>query len=377
MSKYTVSEKIGMEQLLKESADFQVPKAGQLIDGIVIKKEKSQILVDIGGQTTGVIAGKEIQDSMGTAVNIEVGTQVSVMVIEDDSEDGSLILSIRKASQFNNWDRFEKLKKSGEIISVVPTQANKGGLIVDVDGVKAFIPVSQLAPEHYPRVENSDSGKILTKLNEIVGKKVKVVVLNVEKSTGKIIFSEKAARKGDLEKEMKKLEIGSTVKGTITGVSRFGFFITFAGLEGLVHISEIAWGHVKDPNEFGKNGDVLDLKVIGIDNGKVSLSLKQMKQDPWMEIAGNYKIGQDITGTVSKVTDFGAFVSLGGGVNGLIHVSEMEKGGKNLKVGEEITSRIIDINTKEHRVGLSIKEEKKEEEKVEEAKKSEEKEEKA
>ena len=377
MSKYTVSEKIWMEQLLKESADFQVPKAWQLIDWIVIKKEKSQILVDIWGQTTWVIAWKEIQDSMWTAVNIEVWTQVSVMVIEDDSEDWSLILSIRKASQFNNWDRFEKLKKSWEIISVVPTQANKWWLIVDVDWVKAFIPVSQLAPEHYPRVENSDSWKILTKLNEIVWKKVKVVVLNVEKSTWKIIFSEKAARKWDLEKEMKKLEIWSTVKWTITWVSRFWFFITFAWLEWLVHISEIAWGHVKDPNEFWKNWDVLDLKVIWIDNWKVSLSLKQMKQDPWMEIAWNYKIGQDITWTVSKVTDFWAFVSLWGWVNWLIHVSEMEKWWKNLKVWEEITSRIIDINTKEHRVWLSIKEEKKEEEKVEEAKKSEEKEEKA
>ena len=378
MSKYTVSEKIWMEQLLKESADFQVPKAWQLIDWIVIKKDKSQILVDIWGQTTWIISWKEIQDSMWTAKDVEVWTKVSVMVIEDDNEDWTLILSIRKASQFNNWDRFEKFKKSWEVITIVPTQANKWWLIVDVDWIKAFIPVSQLAPEHYPRVENSDSWKILTKLNELVWKKVKVTVLNVEKDTWKIIFSERWARKWDYEKALKWLEKWTVVKWTITWVSRFWFFVTFNELEWLVHISEIAWGHVKNPGEYWKIWDVLDLKVIWIDNWKVSLSLKQMKEDPWTAIAGSYKIWQEITWTISKVTDFWAFVALWNDVNWLIHISEIEKwatdANKYFKSWEEVIARIIDINTKEHRVWLSVK---KEEPKKEEPKKEEKKEEKA
>lgn len=372
MSKYVLSETIWMEQLLKESADFQVPKAWELIEWIVIKKEKTQILVDIWGQNTWVISWKEIQDSMLTADSVEVWTKVTVMVIEDDSEDWSLILSIRKASQFNNWSRFDKLQKSWEVITVVPTQANKWWLIVDVDWIKAFVPVSQLSPEHYPRVENSDSWKILTKLNEIVWKKIKVSVLNVEKDTWKIIFSERAAKKWEIEKAMEWIASWSIVKWTITWVSRFGFFVTFNGLEWLVHISEIAWGHVKDPNVHWKIWDNLDLKVIWVDKWRVSLSLKQITEDPWVAIAWSYKIGQEVIWNISKVTDFWIFISLWNDVNWLVHISEMEKWTtdphKLFKAWSEITTRIIDINIKEHRVWLSVKKEevKKDEEKSEE-----------
>lgn len=356
---YSVSEPMSMEQLLSESAVFTVPQTWKMIKWKIIKKEKSQILVDIEWKMTWVISGKEIQDSLWTSKDLEEWDEIEAMVIEDDSEDWSLILSIRKASQHSNWDRFKKYMKSWEVITVMPTQANKWGLIVDVDWVKAFIPVSQLAPEHYPRVENSDSWRILTKLQSYVGKPFKVSVIAAEKETKKLIFSERAARKWDLEDALNGLKIWDIVKWKVTWVSKFGFFITFRELEWLVHISEIAWGHVKNPNEYAKVWDEIDVKVIWIENWKISLSLKRMKNDPWMEVAEKFKVWDKIKWLISKISEFWAFVSLWNDINWLIHVSEIEEWAddatKHFKVWDEVEAKVIEIVPDEHRVALSIK----------------------
>lgn len=356
---YSILEKISMEKLLNESAVFTVPKTWKLIKWKIIKKEKSQILVDIEWKMTWVISGKEIQDSLWTSKDLSVWDDIEAMVIEDDSEDWSLILSIRKASQHWNWDRFKKYMKSWEIITVMPSQANKWGLIVDVDGIKAFIPVSQLAPEHYPRVENSDSWRILTKLQSYIWQPFKVSVLAAEKETKKLIFSEKAARKWDFQTALKWLAIDDIVEWRITWVSKFGFFIAFRELEWLVHISEIAWGHVKNPGEYAKVWDSINVKVIWIENWKISLSLKRMQDDPWMEVAKKFNIWDTIKWAVTKISEFWAFVSIWKDINWLIHVSEIEDWAENannyLKIWDEVEVKVIEIVAKEHRVALSMK----------------------
>ncbi len=231
---------------------------------------------------------------------------------------------------------------------------------MNIDGIKGFIPVSQLAPLHYPRVNGADSGQILSRLQKLIAVPLLVKILNLDKEGGKLILSERAAEKQERESALTKLEVGQKVKGKISGVVNFGIFITFDGLEGLVHISEIAWGHVKDPNHHGKLGDNVEVLVIGKENDKISLSMKRLTPDPWIEATKKYKVGKVIKGKVNRITSFGAFVKLDDDINGLIHVSEVSEQevidpAEILKVDQEIEAKIINIDSDEHRVGLSIK----------------------
>jgi small subunit ribosomal protein S1 len=213
---------------------------------------------------------------------------------------------------------------------------------------------------HYPRVNGADSNMILNRLQELVGLKFVVKIINIDKENGKLILSEKAAMEEQRQTSLQKLAVGDRVKGKISGVVKFGIFVAFDGLEGLVHISEIAWGHVKNPGDYGRLGDPVEVQIIGLEGDKISLSMKRLTDDPWLEAAKKYKIGTVIEGEVSRVTPFGAFVKLSDDINGLIHVSEItgEENGnaeESLQVGEKVKAKVIAIEPEEHRVGLSIK----------------------
>jgi ribosomal protein S1 len=232
--------------------------------------------------------------------------------------------------------------------------------LVDIDGLKGFIPVSQLTPLHYPRVEGADPAKILEHLEGLVGKDFKVRVINVDEAGKKIIFSEKAAISENREKALGTLKVGDVVEGTVSGILTYGLFITFDGLEGLVHVSEIDWGHVNNPGKFAKVGQKIKVKVIGLDNDKISLSIKRLQENPWDVLARKYKVGDTVKAPISRISQFGAFMELDGGIQGLIHLSEISHGVVKdirdfIKVGEEVEAKIINFESNEKRIGLSLK----------------------
>ncbi|MBU1992623.1 MAG: S1 RNA-binding domain-containing protein [Patescibacteria group bacterium] len=348
-----------MDELLANSPEVFSPRPGDFVTGKIASVLKSMILVDLGGGATGIISGRETCDSSGTTDELKEGDSVSAYVIDDEDKNGLVVLSLRKASQEKTWNKFVEAFESNESISVTPTEANKGGLLIDVDGIKGFIPVSQLAPLHYPRVNGADSAEILKRLQDLVGKKFLVRVINVDYDSNKLILSEKAAQEGARQKALGGLKVGEKIKGKISGLVKFGIFIAFDGLEGLVHISEIAWGHVKDPSEYGKLGDEIEVLVIGIEGDKISLSMKKLTPDPWVDAVQKYKIGDKVSGEVTRLTPFGVFVKLEDEINGLIHISELAPEGVEdisqlVNAGDKIDAKIVSIDPEEHRIGLSV-----------------------
>lgn len=349
---------VPMDQLMQESPAFTLPEPGAMVSGTVVSIEKNCIIVDLGGVLTGKISGREIKDSLGTMDELKVGDEVTSCVLEPENEEGLVVLSLRRASQDKTWDRFVKAYESNQTLKVRPKEANKGGLLLDVDGIKGFIPVSQLAPLHYPRVNGADSAKILSRLQDLIGVEFSVKIINLDKENGKLILSERSAYETERSAALSGLKVGDTVSGTVSGIVKFGIFVAFDGLEGLVHISEIAWGHVSDAHDFARLGDKVQVKIIGIDGDKISLSMKQLTKDPWEEIEKKYKVGTLIKTKISRLAQFGAFVQLSDDITGLIHNSEIsgnpEDPAKVLEVGQAIEARVIEINKDEKRIGLSL-----------------------
>ena len=351
---------ISMEDLLQDSPTLIVPKPGSIVEGSVITIRKNRVLVDLDGVSTGVIAGREAVDSMGTVQTLNAGDEVSAFVLEPENDEGLIVLSLRRASQHRTWKRFVDVHDNKEVVDVKITDANKGGLLVEVDGIKGFLPVSQLAPKHYPRVNGADSAKILQRLQSLIGKTIACRVINVDFDTKKLVLSEKAAFNEQRKTALAKLNVGDIIEGNVSGVVNFGVFVTFNGLEGLVHISEIAWGHVDDPSNFAKLGDKIRVKIIGIDGEKISLSLKKMSDNPWEEIAKQLTPGSDVKGKISRINEFGAFVEISDDINGLIHVSELndprvtENDELNIQVGSSITSKIVNVDVDNHRISLTL-----------------------
>ena len=355
----TTNESV-MERLLKMAAQVAALKAGSIVEGKVIDIYKNKILVDINGINIGMISGKEARDVADTLKNLKIGDVVAAYIIEEENDEGYTVLSLRKASQERTWKKFEEAFEKGTIMAVQTREANKGGLLLEIDGIKGFIPVSQLAPMHYPRVNGADTNLILTRLQALIGLKFNVKIINIDKENGKLILSEKAAMEEQRKKALKDLRIGVRVHGRISGIVKFGIFVAFDGLEGLVHISEIAWGHVKDPADYGKLGQEVDIMVIGVDGEKISLSMKRLLEDPWVTATKDFKLGDMVEGEINRLTPFGAFLKLGEDLNGLIHLSEIGDGNVKdpaevLKIGDKMKAKIIAIDPSEHRIGLSIK----------------------
>lgn len=349
-----------LDLILQKSPEIFVPILGELVEGTVVSVDKKRVVVDIQGLATGVIMGKEMQDNKRTVEQLKAGDTLIAAIIDEENQDGVMLLSLRKASQKRAWDEFIKAYEEGTVIQVRANEANKGGLLVDMDGVKGFIPLSQLAPLHYPRVEGANAERIFQKLTELVSKTFSVKIITLDPENKKLILSEKSAMSEEKSESFSHLKPGQKVKGKISGVVSYGIFVTFNGLEGLVHISEIDWGHVEDPKLYGKVGDEVEVLVIGVDESKISLSVKRLKTDPWVEIAKKYKLGDIIDGVVTRVTPFGAFMKLEEGINGLVHLSEISHGlvkdpSDFVEMGKIVKAKIITLDLEEHRIGLSLK----------------------
>lgn len=347
------------EELFGASPEIKYPREGEVVNGTVVKIEKKNILVNVNNQFSGLVISKEIWNTVDLN-SLKSGDSVDVMVLGDSVERGLLILSLKRANQIKSLTNLSKFRNSEEIITVRPTEANKGWLLVDIDGLKWFIPVSQLTPLNYPRVEGADPAKILEHLEGLVGKDFKVKVINVDEMGKKIIFSEKAAISENRDKALGSLKVGDIVEGTVSGILTYWLFITFDGLEWLVHVSEIDWGHVNNPSKFAKVGQKIKVKVIGLDNDKISLSVKRLQENPWDVLSRKYKVGDTVKAAISRISQFGAFMELDGGIQGLIHLSEISHGVVKdirdfVKVWEEVEAKIINFEPKEKRIGLSLK----------------------
>ena len=271
-------------------------------------------------------------------------------------------MSFRQAGHKKAWEKLETMQGSNEVVDAQIMDANKGGLIVRVGRVSGFLPVSQLSVEHYPRVEGGNKAKILERLQTYVSQHFRVKVIDVDEVDEKLIVSEKMAKAEQQQEKIAHYKVGDSIAGKVTGVVDFGAFIEFGdNLEGLVHISEIAWQRIDDPKEYLKVGDEVKAQIIAIDNGKISLSVRNLIADPWLDVAARYKIGEVVRGKVLKLNPFGAFVELDSDIHGLAHISELsndkiESPEQAVNIGEEYDFKILSIDASEHRMGLSRKE---------------------
>lgn len=377
-----------MGQLLKESS-VCFPALGSSIEGVVIDVSSNEIYLDLGIFGMGVVLGKEIKDGLGSE-KLKIGDKVTANIIELENEEGYMELSIREASYEKSWNNIEEKIKNQEKIFVKIVSANKGGLLVDVNGVSGFLPVSQLSSQNYPRVEDGDKNKILTLLKKLVSQDLEVCIIDADREIEKLIVSEKAAQSDKDKEAISNLKVGDIVLGEISGVVDFGAFVKFfpngekndnsekkeeKKLEGLVHISELAWQLIEDPRAIVKVGESVKAQIIGIDKEKISLSIRSLQKDPWAEVTKKYKVGDIVSGVVNKINHFGAFVYLDKDIHGLAHISEMAENypGKNInemiKIGENYNWKILSIEAKTHRMGLVLTQEKISENKPEEKEK--------
>ncbi|MEI7632163.1 MAG: S1 RNA-binding domain-containing protein [bacterium] len=346
---------ITMDELLAGSEIGQL-KVGDVATGVVTSVKKHEIWIDLGAQGTGVVMRREV----GYGQNIELGSEVTVSVVDPEMDEGHALLSMKRAAKDKGWDELVRVMESGETIEVNAYDANRGGMLVELEGIRGFLPVSQLSPEHYPRVSGADKDEILQKLNSLIRQTLRVRILDVSRKENKLIFSEKEALKDDMQARFAELAVGSVVKGMITGVIDFGAFVNVDGIEGLIHISEISWERVEDPRKYVKVGDLVEAKIIAIDKDRLSLSLKQMQEDPWMSEVKSFKKGDTVEGRVTRITPFGAFVQLSSAVEALVHVSEMSDDDgtdpeKVFKVNETKEFKVIDIDTTARKIALSLK----------------------
>lgn len=349
-----------MQELLKDSPQVFRAKPGELVEGLVIFKGKNKMLIDLGGVATGIVSGRELRDSLNTFRELNVGETVAALVLEEENDEGMVVMSLRMASQQKAWDRFHKMVTDEKTMKFVPQEANKGGLLANIDGIRTFLPVSQLSPSNYPRVNNADSSEIIERLKKFIGHTFSVKIITLDEAAGKIVVSEREAMAEERAKSLESLTIGDERDGIVSGIVKFGLFVAFDGLEGLVHISEIAWGHVKNPSEYAQVGDRVKVKIIGIDGEKLSLSIKQMTKDPWEEIAERYPVGKKVEGTVVRFADYGAFIGLEKDITGLVHLTEISHEkvtdpSQALKIGQKVEAQVINIDIDERRIGLSIK----------------------
>lgn len=349
-----------LAQLLNDDTYTHFPRVGDVVKGAVIAVGRNEVRCDLNGLAMGLIRGPELDKNM----DLRVGDDVEATVIELDNEFGELELSLKGAGRKRAWDKIKELFTQGTVLTVKVLDANKGGLITRVENVPAFIPVSQLSPNNYPRVAGGEKSKIHEKLKTLVGTSLEVKIIDVNEDEEKIVVSEKAVWETKQESVLAKYKIGDAVEGAVTAVTDFGAFVRFEeNLEGLVHISEIAWQRIDHPRDVLKVGDRVRAEIINIEGSKIFLSMKKMIEDPWKMVAAKYKVGQSVKGKVLKINPFGLFVELDPDIHGLAHISELaNKPVKDVnevaRIGDEFDFRIINIDPDNHRLGLSLRKQK-------------------
>ncbi len=351
---------ITMDDLLAGAEGVKQLVAGEVISGTVLTVRKHEVLIDLGAQGIGLVPRREV----GFSRQLKEGDEVTASIIDTELDNGYSLLSLRKAAKDKGWEDASAKMAAEEIIEVEPYDANRGGLLIEYEGVRGFLPVSQLSAEHYPRVGSADKDEILQRLNALVGKTLKVRILDCDRKANKLIFSEKEAVKDGLAERFANLKVGDTVTGVVTGVVDFGAFVNVEGIEGLIHISEISWERVSSPSDYVKVGQSVEAKIISIDKDRLSLSMKQLTPDPWLSEIENFAKGDKVEGTVTRITPFGAFVQISPAVEALVHVSELGTGEgvdpeKIFTLNERKEFIVLDIDKDSRKISLGLADKKK------------------
>lgn len=345
-----------MDRILNESVT--PPTEGDLVEGPVISVEKNGVFVDLHPYGTGIIYGREYINARDIIKKVNIGDSIAAKIISLQNEDGYIELSLKEAKQALIWSEADEAIRDKKVFELTVGEANKGGLILNWQGIQGFLPASQLKTEHYPRVADGDKDRILEELRKLSGTKLSVIIIGAIPKEGKLIFSEKDPESKEKEKIVSKYNIGDEFEGTVTGIVDFGVFVKIEeGLEGLVHISEIDWSLVEDPRALFKVGDKVKVKVIEIKDKKISLSIKALKDNPWKAASAKFKKDDNVQGVIIKFNRHGALASIEEGIAGLVHVSEFgseEKLRAKLELGKIYNFKITLFDPKDQKMTLSF-----------------------
>ena len=359
-----------MEELLAEQdTDIRSFKHGDVVEGAIVRIDKDEILVDIGAKSEGVVSNRELYGrNAESSPVLAVGDVVLVYVLQPESPEGHVVLSLRRAGLERKWRSMQEQFETGVIIEAPVIDHNKGGLIVDC-GIRGFVPISQIVD--FPRRPQNEQPRdaaqeIAEKLQPYVGRRLRLKILEVNRKANRLILSEKVAlyeeRREKRDELFSSLQVGQKVKGNIRSIAPFGVFVDLGGIDGLVHKSELSWNKVNNPEAGYKVGEEVEAEVIDINHerGRISLSIRRLQPDPWHSTVADFKVGEIIDGTVTKLVNFGAFVRVRDGLEGLIHISELSHQrvahpGDVVREGQTIKLKIISLDSERHRLGLSLK----------------------
>jgi small subunit ribosomal protein S1 len=354
-----------MQRLLEEQeAQFRTIKRGDVVEGQIVHMDPDEILVDIGLKSEGVLSTKELPATgYGSLAELNVGDNVLVYVMQPETPEGHPVVSIKRARQERQWRIAQEQYERGELLEAEVIDFNKGGLIVNLEGIRGFVPISQIL--NLKREDSADNAETQNKLQAMVGRKLQLKIIEINRNRNRLILSERLAvqewRARRREELLNELQVGELRTGTVSNLANFGAFVDLGGADGLVHISQLAWSRVNHPSEVLKVGQKVEVQVLSVDKEKkkIALSIKRAEVDPWTTVEQRYQIGQLVQGTITKIAPFGAFARIEDGVEGLIHLSEFPTGTQDpkqvLKEGDEVTVRILRIEPERRRLGLSIR----------------------
>lgn len=357
-----------MASLLDSDLGMNQISRGDILEGKITSINHSEILVDVGSKSEGVITGKELEALDAKARSeLEVGQDIYVYVVNPEDENGNILLSLSRAQQEKDWRDAEQLLESQEVFKGAVAGFNKGGLIVKLGRVRGFVPASQMSAQRRRRAGEGETPD--QKWGKMVNEPIMCKVVEVDRSRNRLIFSERAAaketREAERERLLSELKEGDVIEGRIISLAAFGAFVDVGGADGLVHLSELTWKRIEHPNEILKVGQVVKVQVLGVekDRKRIALSMKRLEDDPWSRVLQQYKVGQLVEGTITKLTKFGAFARIKGNeeIEGLIHISELSDARVNhpkdaVVEGQTYTLRIVKIEPDKRRIGLSLKE---------------------
>ena len=354
-----------MQRLLEEQeAQFKSIKRGDVVEGQIVRMDQDEILVDIGLKSEGVLSTKELPaQGYGSLAELKLGDNVLVYVMQPETPEGHAIVSIKRARLERQWRVAQEQYERGDLLEAEVIDHNKGGLIVNLEGIRGFVPISQIL--NLKREDTADNQETQNKLQGMVGRKLQLKIIEINRNRNRLILSERLAvqewRAKRREELLNELQVGEVRKGIVSNLSNFGAFVDLGGADGLVHISQLAWSRVNHPSEVLKVGQEVEVQVLSVDKEKkkIALSIKRAEVDPWTTVESRYQVNQLVHGTITKIAPFGAFARIEDGVEGLIHLSELPPGQQDpkavLKEGQEVTVRILRIDAERRRLGLSIR----------------------
>jgi len=369
MSKYLTDKDLQMKQL----------RVGDMIEGVVVSASHKEILVDVGAKSEGIITGLELSEADKSYKAMQPGDKISAKISQIENAQGYIVLSLKKAEKDRKWQDAEEAYEGSLVIDATVIEYNKGGLLCDCLGLRGFIPLSHLDRVHFAndvaKFAAGSEAELKESLKILSGKTLRVKVIELDKEKNRFVLSEKDALTTYSEESRKKrlseIQMGSTLEGIVTGIMPFGIFVDLDGVEGLVHISEIAWEKVSHPSNYFKVGQKVKVMVLGIDedSNKLALSVKKLTPNPWETVEDKYPVGTTVKGVVSKIVPFGAFVTLEKGLDGLIHISEAES---PLEEGDKVSAVVIQVDGSNQKLALSTRDQNKDDKKEEKKKKKDE-----